>query len=284
MDGFVLSWVGSETMNAEVPNFLCIAVPSVVLFRGAMDLSLQTQLVIWITFFAAGMVKGVTGMGLPTVAMGVLGALISPLSAASLLLAPSLVTNVWQMAAGTHLAPLARRFWPMVTAIAIGTVFSSGVLARGSSETTTTALGCALAAYAAYTLLAGQLTVSPRLEKTFAPVIGLATGLVTGATGVLVIPAVPFLQALRLERDEFVQALGMSFTASTISLTMGLWYFGVLTVEHLPASTLAIVPALLGMVSGQLLRARISQQLFRYCFLILMLLLGLEMLLRPLVQ
>jgi uncharacterized membrane protein YfcA len=28
------------------------------------------------TFFLAGIVKGVTGMGLPTVAMGVLGALI----------------------------------------------------------------------------------------------------------------------------------------------------------------------------------------------------------------
>lgn len=46
------------------------------------------------TFFAAGLVKGVTGMGLPTVAMGVLGAAISPLAAASLLIVPSLVTNV----------------------------------------------------------------------------------------------------------------------------------------------------------------------------------------------
>ena len=41
---------------------------------------------VFATFLAAGLVKGVTGMGLPTVAMGMLGALISPLVAASLLI------------------------------------------------------------------------------------------------------------------------------------------------------------------------------------------------------
>ena len=41
------------------------------------------------TFIVAGVVKGVTGMGLPTVAMVLLSALISPLAAASLLIVPS---------------------------------------------------------------------------------------------------------------------------------------------------------------------------------------------------
>ncbi len=66
------------------------------------------------TFFAAGVVKGVTGMGLPTVAMGVLGSLLSPLVAAALLLVPSLVTNVWQLLAGPRLGMLIRRLWPMM--------------------------------------------------------------------------------------------------------------------------------------------------------------------------
>ena len=37
-------------------------------------------LIIALTFFLAGIVKGVTGMGLPTVAMGILGAITSPVS------------------------------------------------------------------------------------------------------------------------------------------------------------------------------------------------------------
>jgi uncharacterized protein len=53
------------------------------------DLSITFLAAVTATFFVAGIVKGVTGMGLPTVAMGVLGVLTSPLTAASLLIAPS---------------------------------------------------------------------------------------------------------------------------------------------------------------------------------------------------
>ena len=49
------------------------------------DLPTVMLAAVFATFLAAGLVKGVTGMGLPTVAMGMLGALISPLVAASLL-------------------------------------------------------------------------------------------------------------------------------------------------------------------------------------------------------
>lgn len=47
------------------------------------DLAPSVVVAIAATFFAAGILKGVTGMGLPTLAMGVLGTLISPLAAAS---------------------------------------------------------------------------------------------------------------------------------------------------------------------------------------------------------
>jgi len=101
------------------------------------------------TFFAAGIVKGVTGMGLPTVAMGVLGSLLSPLAAAALLLVPSFVTNVWQLVAGPQLGRLIRRLWPMMLTIILGTVFGSLLLTGGRAELTTAALGIALIIYAA---------------------------------------------------------------------------------------------------------------------------------------
>jgi hypothetical protein len=53
------------------------------------DLSIFLLTTVAATFFAAGTVKGVTGMGLPTVAMGILGGLLSPIAAASLLIIPS---------------------------------------------------------------------------------------------------------------------------------------------------------------------------------------------------
>ena len=153
---------------------------------------------IGVTFFLAGIVKGVTGMGLPTVAMGLLGVFMSPVAAAALLIVPSFVTNVWQLASGPSFSALIKRLWLMVLGIVLGTVAGSSLLASGPAQWTTAGLGAALVIYAGFTLLARQLFVSGGVEKWLSPLIGLITGAVTGGTGVFVIPAVPYLQALEL--------------------------------------------------------------------------------------
>jgi hypothetical protein len=65
-------------------------------------------------FLVAGAVRGVLGMGLPTVAMGLLGLVLPVAEGAALLMLPSRVTNLWQMLRGNALVPLCRRLWPMV--------------------------------------------------------------------------------------------------------------------------------------------------------------------------
>ncbi len=78
------------------------------------------------TFLLAGMVKGVIGLGLPTVAMGLLGLAMPPAYAAALLLVPSLVTNVWQLLAGPRFGALFRRLWGMILGIVAGTLAGRG--------------------------------------------------------------------------------------------------------------------------------------------------------------
>ncbi|SER09486.1 hypothetical protein SAMN05216548_11161 [Faunimonas pinastri] len=234
------------------------------------------------TFFLAGLVKGVTGMGLPTVAMGILGALVLPVTAAGLLLMPSFVTNVWQLVAGPRLGLLVVRLWPMMVTIVVGTVAGSELLTGGNTETTTTALGIALVVYAAYTMLARPLSVPGRLERVVSLPVGLITGLVTGGTGIFVIPAVPYLQSLGLDRDDLVQALGLSFTISTVALAIGLALNGGIHSSGWLASILLVVPALAGMAVGKMIRTRISPLVFRRLFLLFLLVLGLELALRPL--
>lgn len=233
------------------------------------------------TFFLAGIVKGVTGMGLPTVAMGVLGALLSPVAAAALLIVPSFVTNVWQVLAGPTFGALLGRFWPMMAAIVVGTVLGTSLLANGDAGLSTTALGAALVVYAVYTLMARQLRVPARFESWLSPIAGAVTGVVAGCTGVFVFPAAPYLQALGIEKEDLVQALGVSFTISTLALAAGLAWRGVFQVENLTMSMLAVVPALAGMWAGQVIRKRVRPAIFRRWFLICLLLLGGEMLVRP---
>lgn len=82
----------------------------------------------------ASLVKGVTGMGLPTVAMGFWAPSLSPVAAAALLIAPSFVTNVWQLLAGPGFAVITRRLWPMMLAIIIGTVLGTSLLTSGDTD------------------------------------------------------------------------------------------------------------------------------------------------------
>jgi uncharacterized membrane protein YfcA len=220
-------------------------------------------------FVLAGMVKGVVGLGLPTVAVGLLGMMMAPREAAALLVVPSLVTNVWQLAAGPAAGSLARRLWPMLAGIAAGTLAGGMLLPASASVDAVAALGGALIMYAAAGLASFTLHVPPSGERAASPVVGLVTGVVTAATGVFVIPAV------------LVQALGLAFTASTIALAASLLLAGQFAMASAGLSFYALIPALAGMMLGQWIRGRIRPALFRRCFFIGLLALGLHLMLRP---
>jgi hypothetical protein len=226
------------------------------------------------TFVLAGTVKGVIGLGLPTVAMGLLGLAILPAQAAALLIIPSMVTNLWQLAFGGHLSALLQRLWPMLLLIFLGTGLGTVWLGMDAGSWVVHALGGALLLYALSGLFLPTLNVRPQAERWLGPLCGVITGVITSATGVFVIPAVPYLQALGLNRDQLVQALGLSFSVSTLALAAGLAWRGTLGGGEINASLLALVPALLGMWLGQALRRRISAVLFKRVFFLGMALLG----------
>jgi len=231
-------------------------------------------------FIVAGLVKGITGMGLPTVAMGLLSILIPLPVAAALLIIPSLVTNVWQLFSGPSLIKMLKRLWLMMLFVMLGTIGGAVLLMNIDPSWSSLGLGIALIFYAGYALLSPVFIVPRKAEKWLSPAIGGITGLVTGATGVFVMPAVPYLQSLNFNKDELIQALGLSFSISTIALAIGLFMHGSFHFEQLSLSAVAIVPALLGMWVGQKIRAKISPKRFRQFFLLFLVILGLELILR----
>lgn len=229
-------------------------------------------------FVAAGLVKGVLGMGLPTVAMGLLGLVMAPASAAAVLVIPSLITNLWQLLAGPRFGALARRLATMMLAVCVGTALGIGVLTGQSASVAGAALGAVLALYGLVGLTARRFSVSTGAERWASPLVGLVTGLITGATGVFVIPAVPYLNSLGLEKDELIQALGLSFTVSTIALASALVLQGQYHWAGAWGSLLAVVPALVGMFIGQSIRSRLQPDAFRRWFFIGLVVLGIYML------
>jgi uncharacterized membrane protein YfcA len=230
-------------------------------------------------FLLAGFVKGVIGLGLPTVAIALLSVMMAPAQAAALLVVPSLVTNVWQ-AAGAGFRPLLRRLWPMLAGICLGTWASASIITASNGLLAIAGLGAALVIYAALGLSNIQFSVRPRTEWWLAPLAGLATGTVSGATGVFTLPSVPYLQAIGLQRDDLVQALGLTFTVATVALGAALMDSGALGLSHAGVSAVSLATALGGMGLGQMVRARVRPASFRLFFFIGLLLLGAHLLVR----
>ncbi|MEQ9334009.1 sulfite exporter TauE/SafE family protein [Thalassobaculum sp.] len=229
----------------------------------------------------AGTVKGVVGLGLPTVTLALLTATIGLEAAVAIMLLPSLVTNLWQALAGDGFAVLLRRLWPFLAALAAGTVLASAAPTLIAIPILTMVLGLSIAAYGALGLATPPWSVPPRWERPLSPPMGLATGILTGMTGSFVIPAVPYLQALGLPRDRLVQAMGMTFLVATVSLGVGLGGHGLLPGSLALLSAVAVLPALLGMEMGRRLRGRLSERRFRQALFTALLLLGLWILVKP---
>lgn len=247
-----------------------------------MSLNLPELFLVGAIFVLAGLVKGIVGMGLPAVAMGMLGAAMTPSQAAALLVVPSFITNIWQLFTGPDVRMTVLRLWPMMVALAVGTLASAGIIAAGDTRLAVAGLGGVLVLYALIGLLKVRLDLSEQAERRLRVPVGLATGFVAGATGVFTVPAVPFIAALGLTRDDLVQALGLTFTVATVALAAGLALHGALPVATMGASLFALVPALGGMWIGSLLRRRISPETFRKWFFAGLLLLGGEILWRAL--
>ena len=235
-------------------------------------------------FALGGFVKGAIGLGLPTIAMGLLSIVMAPAQAAALLVVPSLVTNLWQIG-GSGLGALVRRLATMLLGVCAGVAAGAGWLtasggAAHAASAASLGLGIALLVYATLGLLHWRPRVRPAHEALLAPLVGVATGLVTAATGVFVIPAVPYLQALGMEKEELVRALGLSFLVSTVALGLALGHGGALHGPALAGSAIALLPALAGMGLGQWLRLRVQPEAFRRIFFCGLLALGTYLTLR----
>jgi uncharacterized membrane protein YfcA len=231
----------------------------------------------------AGLVKGVTGLALPTVGIGLLSLTMPPAHAAALIVVPAFTTNVWQMISGPGLGRLIRRLWLMQLGVCLGTWAGAGLMSGSNAGFASVALGIALLAYAAIGLMNIHVPRVPAsAEWWLGPLVGGATGLMTAATGVFVIPAVPYLQALGFDREELMKALGLSFTISTVALAWSLAGSGSLDLRTGLYSLLALLPALVGMIAGQRLLRVMSPVTFRRWFFSGMVLLGVDLAIRGL--
>jgi uncharacterized membrane protein YfcA len=237
-----------------------------------------------LTFLLAGGVKGVIGLGLPTVSLAVLTAILGLQPAMALLLVPSFVTNLWQAVVGGNGRDIIARLWPFFLAATITVWIGALALTTVDVALLSALLGAILVLYSAANLGRLRITIPQAWESWLGPIVGTVNGVLTGMTGSFVVPGVLYLQAVGLPRDMLIQAMGMLFTLSTVALAVSLGTKHLLTLELGAISTAAVLPAIVGMIVGQRLRKNITEKTFRHVFFISLLLIGAYIIVRSLAR
>lgn len=236
--------------------------------------SIEMFTVVGLTFLAAGTVKGVIGMALPTVSLGVLAATLGLKEAIVLMLVPSFVTNVWQGFAGTHLLPLIRRLWTLLLTILVGAWLGTAALKMSDTVILEILLGVTLFLYGIFGLLTPTMPLAGRHEAWLSPLIGGSSGVLAGLTGSTVLPVTPYLQTLKLSRDEFIQAMGICFSTAALGIWFGLMWRNLLPRDLGFLSITGVIPAVVGMYFGKKIRQHLSEQLFKKVFFVSVSVLG----------
>jgi len=234
----------------------------------------ETLAAVAAAFLLAAFVKGATGLGFSTCALPLLALSIGIREALPLVLAPSIASNLLVMRGAGHFRETVRRFWPLCLAVLPGIALGVALLVWVDPLIAGAALGLVLVGYAAFALARPPLMLSSGLERPLQWPVGLVNGVVNGLTGSQVMPLLPYLLALQLDPNRFVQAINCVFTFSSLAMAVGLSEAGLLTGPAAAVSVLGLLPVWIGVKLGEALRRRLPAESFRKAVLLLLILLG----------
>lgn len=244
--------------------------------------SVDTIILVSVVFLIAGFVKGVIGLGLPTVSLALLAATLGLKSAVAVLILPALATNTIQAMTGGSLLEIVRRTWTFILVAFVCTWLGASILAGSASPAFAALLGLVTAVYAGVSLATPQIVMPKNWEPVLSPALGGVSGMVTGLTGTFVVPGVMYLHSLGFSGDKLIQAMGILFTMSSIALGISLGGHGLVPSTLIIVSAIALIPAFFGMLIGVKFRNRLNNRQFRRVFFVSLLFLGIYIMARSL--
>jgi uncharacterized protein len=232
---------------------------------------------ILIAFALGGILKGATGAGAPVIAVPLMTLFFGAPFAVAVFSIPNLVTNIWQgWVYRDHVVkgPLMLRF---AVAGALGAGIGSFMLAWLPTEALTLTVALSVLAYVGFRAARPGWTLAlPRAERLAAP-LGLLGGILQGAAGLSAPVSLSFLNAIRLERGQFIVTISVFFFGMALVQIPLLTGLGILTPERFLLSCLALIPLMAAMPLGAWLARRISASAFDRVILVLLVLLSLRL-------
>ncbi len=230
-----------------------------------------------IALLLAGGVKGMIGLGLPLTAVSIITNVVDLRTAIACIAVPVVATNLLQAFQGGRALEMLRRYWVINLFSVSSTWLGAEILFLVDADILTTFLGVVVVIYVAINVTRFRLRISDAAAPWVAPPLGILSGILTGTTGSVGIPIAMYLQARDVDKETFVRALAITFLISSSMLVIALVSKGAIGREEAAISAVSLIPAFIGMALGARLRGLLSEDVFRNCVYVFLLIAALNL-------
>lgn len=216
------------------------------------------------------LVKGMTGSGLPQIAIPVMATFIGPERAVVVMAIPGVVSNGWLL--WSHRRELGgSRDLPVLLATGVvGAVAGTWLLTTLPAAVLSLVLAGVIIAYVLLRTTRVQVHVSPAMSRWASPPVGLAAGALQGSTGVSGPLLSTYVHALRLEKNAYVASLVTLFLVFSLAQVATLVGVGMYTPARVGESLLALLPMAVFLPIGIRLSRRLSGRAFDLVILVML--------------
>ena len=226
------------------------------------ELTWNAWVVIALALAAGAVTKGITGLGLPGVAVPIMASFLGVEEAVMIMLLPTLTTNAWLSwslrDAYAEVPELRRIILIGIPGVALG----AAVLYLASERFLATLLSFWVLVYLVVRFLRPELLLSEKARGRLAFPVGFASGTLQGSTGICAPALVPYVDALGVGPRAYV------FSFATVFMCLSLTHLAILgslqaySSEQLLQSFLAVIPAMVFVPIGSWMRQYIRPEQF----------------------
>jgi len=236
-------------------------------------------IIVYTTFFAAAFIKGLTGLGFVSLCLPIIAIFIKLEQAIPLVVLPSLLSNVMMIYQTGRLRQSIQRFWLLYVSAFPGIYAGVLILNMVGNYAAKIILGVVSIAYSLLLLLRIEVSIPKQKEELLSIPVGLTNGFLNGLTGTQIIPMLPYLLSVKLDREGMINAINVGFTLSITVLLIIFDKFNMINLEIIKYSVVGAIPVTAGIYLGGKLRHKISEERFRLAVLILLIIIGVNLIL-----
>jgi uncharacterized protein len=222
---------------------------------------LPQLLLISVVIAGAAAVKGAIGFGFPLIGIPLLSAIIGPRAAVPVMAVPSLLSNFIMVTRGGASRASAHLILA-IAGLAVGTLAGAAVFKALDPRSLSVVVGVVTLGYVAATGLRLTARVPETAGRRAAPFVGLAAGVLGGATGIFAPLVASYLHLLHMAKRDFVFWITIMFFVSNFVQVGSYFHLGLYAGRVLFLALVACVPMAIGTWSGIVLQDRMNPELF----------------------